>query len=486
MAAQRPNPGPRPNRRQAPRVEALDLRELLSVAGLGPHLGHFAAPGTNPQAFRALHGVQPALTVDAHRAINRELMSVMGPGLDRIAREVELQHDALARSSLSEKVLAQPFVHRVLSNYDTYLNFGQPWIAQVFAPQQLSTTSQDQTVTLTLPKSDVILLGDPSTIQVHPGDPAPGPAGTTFQEGFILQVPASELVFNSDNATISATVSLSQIPASAQSLTTQSQNNLTAIFGATGQLLTAALRTGLPQGAPTAVPTVPGLRLVDALQRNHPFPAVGQTRFLRMLRLTAANNLLNPNTTQTNLISQGLNSFLAVVDNWNGVSATQLNQLLATQTPGQLLPPLPHGPLTGTLALSLGVVQQPNAIQLNAPERIDVGYVFARNGDYGVILTARGPLSTSLPSTATNPVVAGDIQTQVSNAASLSQLGGWRVVEGVNEGSILSGGLASTNQNQVATFAASAGYGAGFEFGLGMQFTQVIPLGNVFTQSLTA
>jgi hypothetical protein len=127
------------------------------------------------------------------------------------------------------------------------------------------------------------------------------------------------------------------------------------------------------------------------------------------------------------------------------------------------------------------VLQQPNVVQTDFPERLDVGYIFARNGDYGIILTARGPLSNTPFAPPPNTIAAGDIQTEVSNATSLSQLNGWRIIEGTSEGSGLSGGVSATNANGVATFAASAGYGAGFEFGLGVRFSLVIPLGNVNT-----
>jgi len=420
-------------------------------------------------------------TVDPHLAINRELLSVMGPGLDRIIGSVELNHTS-QHTVLTDQVLAQPFIHSILSANDVYTLFGQPWIAQVLAPNQLGATNANQIVTLHLPKNDLALLGDPSVIQVMPGDPAPGPPGTTFTNGFIIQVPAASIVFDADHMNIDVQVPVSQIPLGAQVLTTASQNNLTAIYGTTGQFLTNLLQSGVSQTAPTGVPTVPGLRLLGALNSNHNFPEAG--RFLRLIHLAAANNLLSPDANQTNLISQGVNDFLAIIDTWNETSSAQLNGLLATHTAGQLVPTLVRGPLRGTLELSLGVIQQPNATQPDAPERIDVGFIFARNGEFGIILTARGPLSNTLPSTASQPIGAGDIQTKVSNATSLAQLQGWRVVEGVTEGAVLEGGLAATNDGGLATFAASAGYGAGFEFGLGIQFTQVIPLGNVLSRSV--
>ena len=54
--------------------------------------------------------------------------------------------------------------------------------------------------------------------------------------------------------------------------------------------------------------------------------------------------------------------------------------------------------------------------------------------------------------------------------------------EALNQGVGLSGGLSASNfANGVSTFAASAGYGSGLEFGTGVAYTQVIPLGNVYS-----
>jgi hypothetical protein len=79
-------------------------------------------------------------------------------------------------------------------------------------------------------------------------------------------------------------------------------------------------------------------------------------------------------------------------------------------------------------------------------------------------------------------LVGGDVQVEVSNAPSLAALGGQRIVEGLNQGTALSAGLGtSTSGSGVSTFATSVGYGSGFEFGTGFAYTQVIPLGNVYS-----
>jgi hypothetical protein len=428
--------------------------------------------------------VLPALHVDAHRALNRQIQAVFGPGIDRIERNVELNNDS-AKSAISQLVLSQPTVHTVFSNNDTYTLLGQPWLNDIFSTQLLGQ-DQNTTVNLTLPKKDHLLqLGDPTIFQVLPGDPAPN--GGTFNLGFVVTVPAIDVVFNPDG-TFTATVPLSQIPPAAQQSTTNTTNvnNLVAIYSSTGPQLQALFQSGTPKGAPTGLPTVPGLRLADALLQNGNFTSAGLGRYFRMMRFAVTKQLLQPTDAQRQGFNTAVNDFLGVVDNWNEVSAPQFAAIVAAQPPGNPVPPLAVGPLNNTLAVSLGVIQQPNSIQADAPERIEVGYVFAKNGDYGIILTARGSLSTTVPNPPPPPapIVAGDVQLGVSNAPALVSLNGWREVEGLNEGSILSGTISETNSGGLATFSASAGYGGGFDYGLGIQFTKVIPLGNVFTRPL--
>src|SRR3954469_4293870 len=80
---------PWPSRRMTPLLEALDTRILLSWGGVGPRLGHFVAP-----AAALPRGIRPAITVDPHNTINHFLGNRLGPGVDRIARQVELQGGA--------------------------------------------------------------------------------------------------------------------------------------------------------------------------------------------------------------------------------------------------------------------------------------------------------------------------------------------------------------------------------------------------------
>jgi hypothetical protein len=480
MAARQP--GKKPARSQAPDLERLDTRVLMAT-GLGPRLGHFAQPGVVPSIIHHGHLLQPGVKVNDHRALNRALLSVLGPGFDRLANLVEMS-DPTTPNNLPQRVLSNLLIHQVLEDNDTFQLLGQPWLSAVFSSQQLTSNNSQGTVTLTLPRTNHLLfLGNPSIVQVLPGDPAPN--GGVFNFGFILEVPSTDLVFNPDNTTMTLTVPLTLIPAQAQSIVTginsQTPNNLSAIYGATGQELVTAFRSSVAAATPTGVSNLPGLRLVNALEHNGNFPVLGDHLLFRYMRAAQANNLLSPDPQQISVMNTAITTFLGITDNWTTTSLAQFQALIAANPGGSIVPTPVKGPLKGTLAVSFGVVQQPNAVQNPAPERIDVGYVFARNGDYGIVLSARGPLSNTVPVPAPNTIVAGDLQTQVSNAKSLSELGGWRVVEGLQQGTVLSGGIAATNSGGVATFAASAGYGFGLEYGLSVQYTQVIPLGNIFT-----
>jgi hypothetical protein len=467
MTRRKRNRNPRPSRTWTPGLERLDIRALLSASGLGARLGAFVAPGAVPRFSERRTRLLPPLTVNPQNAINRLLQGDLGPGLDRIERQAQRANPTTS-SSLSRQIYAQPFIQAVLSDNDTYQLLNAPPISLLLTPQALTANTQGN-VSLTLPASDLIALGNPTLILVKPGDP--GPNGGVFASGFQVEVDPASVVVNPNN-TITVQVPASQIPSGVQ-LVSSSPISLNAIYNATGPLLTVALSSGQTQGAPTAVPTVPGLRLVDALPRNHNFPSHGTAAFTRILRLMAAGNVLaNLNPNQQALVTQGVNAFLATISNWSGNAALQASRAV---------PSLPRGPLSQTLAVTVGTVQ-PNGP--NLPQRIDVGFIIARDGDFGLILAAQGPLTTTLPAPGPNNVVAGDVRVAVSNAPNLAALNGWQTVEGVTEGAVLSGALSATNQGGVATFAAAAGYGAGFAYGLGTQYATVIPLGNIFSTSV--
>ena len=79
-------------------------------------------------------------------------------------------------------------------------------------------------------------------------------------------------------------------------------------------------------------------------------------------------------------------------------------------------------------------------------------------------------------------MVAGDVNVSVSNARNINQLSGQTVIEGVQVGSGTASGLAqSTYGNGIASFSATAGNGFGFEYGTGVGYSVVIPLGNVYS-----
>ena len=370
-----------------PLLEGLDTRVLLSWGGNGPELGSFVAPAVNsPRASR------PSLTVDPHLTINHFLGNRLGPGLDRIARQVELQ-ESDSNNQVFERVLSQRFVHAILSHKDTYT-----------------------------------LLG-------------------------------------------------SAVPAGGGALQAQ-------VFSATGPILTEALRSGLSQPTPNAPRTVPGLRLVDSLGRNTNFGGAQAGRFLRAFRLAADRKVFTLSARQSDLVARGIAQFSDQVNQLNAVGAFQP----ALPAPA---PELPAGRLNGTLEVSLGAFRDLTSIdptlsglQLpgigNFPGRVDVGYVFDRAGNYGIALTARGPLASAPAGVASANVIGGDIRIEVSDAPNLAALNGSRAVEGLIQGSPSSGGLESSRYaSGISTFAASAGYGAGFEFGTGTAYTQVVPLGNV-------
>ncbi len=371
-----------------PFFEGLDTRVLLSWGGVGPELGSFVAPAVNvPRPSR------PSLTVDPHITINHFLGNRLGSGIDRIARQVELQ-EGVSNNQVAERVLSQKFVHAILSRKDTYR-----------------------------------LLA-------------------------------------------------SAVPASGGGLQSE-------VYSATGPVLTEALRSGLSQPAPNAPRTVPGLRLVDSFGRSTNFGGAQAGTFLRAFRHAADRNVFTLSARQSDLIARGIAQFQDQVNQLNNAGAFQ--PIVPAPAPG-----LPDGRLDGTLEVSLGAFRNLAGIDPtlsglqvpgigNFPGRIDVGYVFDRAGNYGIALTARGPLASAPAGVASANVIGGDIRIEVSDAPNLAALNGRRSVEGLTQGSPSAGGLESSRYaSGISTFAASAGYGAGFEFGTGTAYTQVIPLGNVY------
>ena len=117
----------------------------------------------------------------------------------------------------------------------------------------------------------------------------------------------------------------------------------------------------------------------------------------------------------------------------------------------------------------------------NFPGRIDVGFVIDRQGNFGIGLTTRGPLLGAPKGVVSANMIAGDIRIEVSNARNLNALNGLTTVESITQGAAFSGEIETSRlPSGNSTFATSIGYGSGLEFGTGMAYTQVIPLGNLY------
>lgn len=260
---------------------------------------------------------------------------------------------------------------------------------------------------------------------------------------------------------------------------------LSGVYSATAPIVVNALQTGSSHSGPNAPRRVPGLRLVTGLANNHNFPNSHLSSLLYELRVAVARSVFTLSATQASLVSQGFTQFL------NQVNALNQARTFTPPVP-PAASPLPRGPLYGTLFVSLGALRNltsvaPTLSGLQLPVvgdfvgRIDVGFVIDRQGNFGIGLTARGPLLGAPKGVASSNVIAGDIRIQVSNARNLSELNGLTTVEAITQGAALSGEIETTRlQNGASTFATSIGYGSGLEFGTGMAYTQVVPLGNLY------
>jgi hypothetical protein len=256
-------------------------------------------------------------------------------------------------------------------------------------------------------------------------------------------------------------------------------------YTATGPILTSALSTASRTAGPNAPHGVPGLRLSLAFAHNHNFSGSAASDILRAFHVAVERNVLALSSQQQALVAAGYAQFVANVETLYAAGAfTPATPPAATS--------LPKGPLTGTIEVSLGAFRAlsgvyPSQSGLPLPSignfdgRIDEGLVIDRAGNFGLAITARGPLSDVPKGVASSNVIGGDIRIEVSNATSLTALTGLSQVEGLTEGGGRSGGLESDKtESGVSTFAASFGYGSGLEFGTGMAYTEVIPLGNAF------
>lgn len=256
-------------------------------------------------------------------------------------------------------------------------------------------------------------------------------------------------------------------------------------YSATSTILASALRTATHRAAPNGPRGVPGLRLVGAFGRNRNFAGAEASGVLRAFRIAVSRQVFALSDRQEAIVSAGYAEFV------NNVEAMQVDGTFQPSTP-PAAQSLPRGPLSRTIEVSLGAFRTLNSVDPsqsglplpnvgNFEGRIDIGYVIDRKGNFGIALTARGPLLGSPAGVASSDVVGGDVRIEVSNAPSLSALSGVRHVEGITQGGGSAGGLESSRTaSGFATSAASVGYGSGLEFGTGVAYTEVIPLGNAF------
>jgi hypothetical protein len=453
--------------------ESLEMVQLLSAsAGLHHSISPYIQASTvRPRVF------QPVQAVDPHVAINNYMAALLGAEIQPIQQVVETQSTA-QRSTLIERVLSNNFVHTTLSDQDTYTLLNSPGMSSLigFNSAQASQSIATSTVTYVVPQSAILSIAEPDSIVSVP------PSGNL--PGFVATVPTSGIRILSTGF-VSVQIPQSEVPANAPppSNLTELTGALANVFAETGPVIVSALQTGLPVKAPNAPYSVPGLRLAHVALSNPYYPLTSTHYFLRMLRIAVSRGVFNLGSTQLAQVQAALQQFETTV--------TTLNQQGAFNPTVPPAPgPLPSGSLAGTLEISVGdlwnlvnVAPAITGLQLpgvgNFPGRIDVGFVFDRKGDYGLVLTLRGPLYSSPPAKPTDNIGA-TVQVQVSNAKNLNQLNGLATVEGLSIGTALLGTVSSTRTDSgVSMYATSAGYGTGLEYGTGVSYTQVIPLGNV-------
>ena len=492
------------SRRLRPIVEGLDRRELLSAGGLIKSLGPYVSPSEfGPRITK------PAKVVNAHRSIDGLLSTILGPGLDKVQAASKGLGDS-PRAVLKQTVLNQPYVHSTLSNGDVYTLFGSTALTSLLGSQQVSgvtsannpatvtpvsTSTNASTATATTPAAPDPLIAfsvpaqatiqtvgqSSSVVQVNPAGGSPG---------FFATVPTSNLRIASSGPPIMGSVLIPQslVPSGFPTPTasTISIGTFATTFVSTAPLMLQILNAGVRGVSPNAPNSVPGLRLAPYLLHNNPFPTQATGKDLsKALRLAVQRNVFELNEDQTKAVNDGVNSFAQSVQSM--ITAGAFNPAVPPQPPG-----LPSRSLAGTLEISVGAARRlidvaPGVNGLNLPSlgnfqgRVDVGYVFDRAGNYGIMLTLRGPLLNANPVPTPVDVDSGDVRVEVSNARNINALTGQRLVEGVQVGSGVSADLATSRYaTGITSFSASAGNGFGLEYGTGAGYSVVIPLGNVY------
>jgi hypothetical protein len=371
-------------------------------------------------------------------------------------------------------VLSNEFIHTTFSDQDTFTLLNSPAMGSLIG--FTTQASASSTVTYVLPPSSLLTIGDLVSIVAVPS------SGNL--PGFVATVPTTN-IRTLTTGFISVQIPQSQIPANAPPPTNLSEltGALSNSFAATGSVIVSALQTGAPVRAPNAPFSVPGLRLAHVALNNSYYPLSSTRYFLRMFHIAVNRGVFNLDANQTAQVEAALQQF--------ETSATALNQQ-GTFTPAvpPAAPPISRKTLAGTLEISVGdlwnlvhVSSGLTGLQLpgvgNFPGRVEAGFVFDRKGDYGLVLTLRGALS-SAPPAKPNDLIGTSVQVAVSNAHDLSQLNGLSTVEGLSIGTALLGTVSNTlTDSGVSIYATSAGYGTGLEYGTGVAYTQVIPLGNV-------
>lgn len=466
-----------PRRRAELGLEILDGRMLLSSQVAADSVGPYIAPAiVRPRIQSA------PVVVDALPSLNRYLFPLLGQEAMEGIRNQAINRGVARNALMANRVLAQPFIKTFLGAQDTYLALNSTAVGQLAGFVQISSPSaQADTVRYTVEPVSIISVGsDASVVQIPPSGNLPG---------FLATVPTGNIRLREDGLFF-VDVPRDQIPGDAPApvTVTEPTGELSQAYSATGPLLSQALLTGQHRRGPNQAQVVRGLRLTRYLNNPRLFPVGLQHSYLRLLRVAAERQAFTPTPSQSAQIDEALTQF---VDEVTALyEAGVFNPSVPPPTPDDLLP---GPPLTGSLTITAGAERDLMKVApqfaglpllgLNFPGRIDVGFVIAPNGDYGVSLTARGPLKDD-PAGFISDIIAGDVRVEVSDAQTLTDLNGLRVEEGTLVGTVLSGEITASRTTLASgrtlrVLGASVGYGAGLKYGTGVSYTQVIPLGNL-------
>jgi hypothetical protein len=485
--------------RLSPLVEALERREVMSAGGLSKSLGVYVVPSQNGPKI-----TQPAAVVNPHTSIDTLLSTILGPGLSQV-QDASNSLVNTPQAVLKQTVLNQPSVHSILSDGDVYTLFNSTALTTLLGSQQVSgvtstaasttSTSSTTAASTTTTPNPLVAFSFPTQATIQSIDNGAGealiqvlPSGGAA--GFFATVPTSNVRIATEGPPITGSVLIPQssIPSGFPMPTASSISigTFASTYSETGPIELQIFNAAVKQVSPNAPDSVPGLRLAPYLLHHNPFPTSSAEHTLtNVLRLAVQRNVFTLDSNQTSAVTAGTTQFGDQVQSM--ITAGSFTPSVPVKPPA-----LPSGTLSGTLEISVGAVRRlldvsPSISGLNLPSlgnfegRIDVGYVVDRSGNYGIMLTLRGPLENANPKPTPVDVVSGDVNVEVSNARNIDALTGERVEEGVQVGSGTASGLSSSSYgNGITTFSASAGNGFGFEYGTGIGYSLVIPLGNVY------